>query len=69
VSCPHVSHLYKTGKQIALYKNEEVTGEWKNCVMKRFIICEEKGEAVGEMKREYRILFGRPEGRRPLGRS
>jgi hypothetical protein len=46
--------------------------EWRKCIMKSFMICTIRQVAhvarMGERKNAYRLLVGKPEGRRPLGR-
>jgi hypothetical protein len=64
-------------------KRDEVTGEWRSCSMRNFIICIHPQISLGKSKRmrwaEYvarmgeerkvcKVLVGKPEGKRPLGR-
>jgi hypothetical protein len=64
-------------------KRDEVTGEWKNCIMKSFMYSSPSiiriikvrrmrwvghVAGIGEKRNAYRLLVGKPEGRRRLGR-
>jgi len=65
-------------------RRNEVTGEWRNYVMRNLMICTlhpiflgdkiEKNELGGQVARTgerrivYRVLVGKPEGKRRLGR-
>jgi hypothetical protein len=64
-------------------KRDEVTGGWENCIMRSFVICTlvqvriiksrrmrlaEHVARLGEKRNAYRLLAGKPEGKRPLGR-
>jgi hypothetical protein len=59
---------------------DEVAGGWRNCMLRSFIACTLRqmiksrmrwAKNVGQMEtkgKAYRILMGKPEGKRPLGR-
>jgi hypothetical protein len=64
-------------------KRDEVTGEWRKFTMRNFIICTHPQISLGKSRRMmwmghvarmgeernvYKILVGKPEGKRPLGR-
>jgi hypothetical protein len=57
-------------------KREEVTGGWRkvhnvelrNVYSLPSIIGMIKSRSMGEMKNEYRLLVGKPDGQRPLGK-
>jgi hypothetical protein len=64
-------------------KRDEVTGEWRCCTVKNFIICTHTQISLGKSRRKrwaghaarmgeeikmHKVLVGKPEGKRPLGR-
>jgi hypothetical protein len=51
-------------------KRDEVTGVGQNCTIRSFITCAigRICSTNGDKRNGYRILVGKPEGRRPLGR-
>jgi hypothetical protein len=48
-------------------KRDEMTGEWRNCITKMRWV--RHAAQMGEKRSIYRLLVGKPEGRRPLGRK
>jgi hypothetical protein len=63
-------------------KREEVTGKWKICTMRNFVICTHPQISLGKSRlgwaghvarmgekiKMYKVMVGKPEGKRPLGR-
>jgi hypothetical protein len=65
-------------------KRDEVMGGWRNCKTRSFMICTLHKHNImmksrrmrwaghvarmGEMRTKYRLLVGKPEGKRPPGR-
>jgi hypothetical protein len=68
-------------------KRDEMTGCWRNCIMRSFVTCPfflpsiirmiksrmmiwaEHVAQMRERRNAYSILVGKPEGKKPLGRS
>ena len=72
-------------RKIFAPKRDEVTVDWKDCIIKSFLICifikyyscikidKNQGEGhLAHMRKSrcaYRVLVGKPEGMSPLGRT
>jgi hypothetical protein len=48
-------------------KRDEVTGEWRKLITRR-MRCARHVARRGEKRNPYRLLVGKPEGKRQLGR-
>jgi hypothetical protein len=49
-------------------KRDEVTGEWRRLHYKELYALYSSPHHSGDQRGAYRVLVGKPEGRRPLGR-
>jgi hypothetical protein len=45
---------------------DEITGEWRSCTVRNFIICTHPEISLGRL---YKVLVGKLKGKRPLGRD
>jgi hypothetical protein len=45
---------------------DEITGEWRSCTVRNFIICTHPEILLGRL---YKVFVGKLKGKRPLGRD